>query len=151
MKSKNVTFCTSDHCDTQEDNKEKKMKNLSDEKVKSEKFKVEKQFLVSDKLCLNIDNSFPSPGPVPVNRTIILVRGSSYSLVDIPTFLPAHYTVSTRPTRYSCKSDPTGHYDEISLAEMLAEYKPRRYGWQSSKCFGSIGLAFSFGKQSVVF
>ena len=85
---------------------------------------------------------FPIPGTVLSSRTIILIRGSSYSLVDIPTFLPANYTVSNRPTGYSCKCDPTVN-TEISLALVLADYKPKKKLLQASSQWTVMFIAIS--------
>ena len=117
--AKNVTFSL------EEENEQHLL--LESKKVKSENIHLK----VSPK---NVLCSLPSPCTVPTSRTIILVRGSSYSLVEFPTFLPANYTVSTRPTRYSCNCVPTVN-TEISLAQVLADYKPKKKLLQaSSQC-----------------
>ena len=62
----------------------------------------------------NIDQKnieLPQPPPCPIHTCIILIRGSSYSLVEFPTFLPDNCTVKT------CKCKCKGGNTEISLAE----------------------------------
>ena len=64
----------------------------------------------------------------PSKKTVLLLRGSSFSLVDLPTFLPSSCTVQTRCPCY-CTLDRNGEKPTIesgmTLEEVLANYQPR--------------------------
>ena len=54
--------------------------------------------------------------------TFLVLRGSSYSLVELPTFLPPPYCVQTRP---QCQCTKATNIDKShTLAEVLADYHP---------------------------
>ena len=62
-------------------------------------------------------------------KTILLLRGSSYSLVELPTFLPASCIVQTSCQCQSCqggsvKTALAANDTEITLAEVLSVYQP---------------------------
>ena len=68
--------------------------------------------------CPDIANNlFPS------RKTLLLLRGSSISLVELPTFLPSSCTVQIR---CPCRNTETPSAESgLSLAEVLANYQPR--------------------------
>jgi hypothetical protein len=76
-----------------------------------------------------IENIIPSfPGSFTPRTTLLLLRGSSYSLVELPTFLQPPCHVETRH-QYECSlatkiETPFNDPKILTLAEVLADYHP---------------------------
>ena len=84
----------------------------------------------------------------PSKKTVLLLRGSSFSLVDLPTFLPSSCTVQTRcPCHYTLgKSAETPAIQSgMSLEEVLANYQPRNQTMRGPKSQWTVMIvAISF-------
>ena len=76
-----------------------------------------------------IESLFPSSsGSFFPGTTLLLLRGSSYSLVELPTFLPPQCKVHPRPqcqcSLVTNKGTPLNDLEIQTLAEVLANYQP---------------------------
>ena len=61
----------------------------------------------------------------PPRTTLLLLRGSSFSLVELPTFLPPSYKVQTRHQhRLATNVEKPLNNPKKTLAEVLADYHP---------------------------
>ena len=70
----------------------------------------------------NFESHFASSRSCSSRTTFLVLQGSSYSLVELPTFLPTPCCVQTRP---QCQCSLATNIDKsLTLSEVLANYHP---------------------------